>query len=312
MNIIFFGSDDFAALHLESLIQQKQCVKAVVTQPDRPKGRGMKMILSPTKQLALTHDITCLQPDDIKEGSFLEQLKSMNADLFIVIAYGKILPSEVLSIPKIFAINVHPSLLPKYRGAAPINWAVINGDRETGVSIIRLNPRMDAGDILAQSKMAISTEDTSITLRERLIQSGKELLQTVLENIGRDQLQPVVQKENEVTKAPKLSKELGHINWSDDASTIHNLARGLLPWPGACTFYNEKMLKIFHTSVVNKGKMPEKPGTLLEIGKEGIVIACGRDALRVGEVHLADSKRITAHSFATGYQLITGFQFGSV
>jgi len=212
MKIIFFGSDNFAAAHLQSLIDSNYQVVACVTQPDRPKGRGMKVVLSEIKECAEMHNIPILQPSTLKQDGLAEELKEFQSNVFIVIAYGRFLPTKILIIPPLGAINVHASLLPQYRGAAPINWAIINGEKETGLSIIKINEKMDAGDILAQRKIPISEDDTSMTLRAKMIKKGPSLLQQTLGDLSENRCTPVVQDHSKATFAPKLNKELGIIH----------------------------------------------------------------------------------------------------
>lgn len=302
MKIIFFGSDDFAAENLRRLIDEKIAVVACVTQPDRPSGRGLQVIASPIKVIAQEQGIPVLQPEDLKDIKFLGQLKSFDADLFIVIAYGKILPSVVLKTPKIFSINVHGSLLPKYRGAAPVNWAVINGDKETGFSIIKMSPKMDAGDIVVQERMAIGDEETAQSLRERMAKASAVRLCRAVKDISAGNFTLTPQDEAKVTFAAKLTKELGRIDWNKSARQIHNDIRGLLPWPAGYTFYNGKMLKILDSAVVEQ-HVTQLPGTILRINKDGILVATAKEALLIRQVHPESGKPIPAQAFASGQRL---------
>jgi len=323
MKIIFFGSDDFAQTHLEALMDSSHEVVACVTQPDRPRNRGMKMAVSPIKECARKYNIPALQPENIKDPGLIKELQSFEADLFVVIAYGRILPIDILNIPKLYAINMHGSLLPKYRGAAPINWVIINGETETGLSIIKMNTAMDAGDILAQRTVVILPEDTSATLRAKMMQEGAGFLLETVDNIAGANLcvrpnqgqthrsAPTKQDENHVTYAPKLTKELGCIDWNKSIVEIHNLVRGLLPWPSAYTFYEDKQLKILHTEIVqqqNQGSL--QPGEVVEINPQGFCVAAGNSGVcLVKEVQLAGSKRMDAASFVRGHHMEVGFQF---
>jgi methionyl-tRNA formyltransferase len=303
MKIVFFGSDDFAAIHLESILNGPHEVVGVVTQPDKPQGRGMKIALSPLKEIALKHDLICLQPESLKDPLRVEQLKSLQADLFVVVAYGQILTSEVLALPKIFCINVHGSLLPQYRGAAPINWAILNGDKETGVTIQKMVLELDAGDIIAQEKMIIGLEETSAQLRSRMAMEGAKLLVQTLDKISKGQHHLAPQDPHRVSYAPKLSKDMGKIDWNRSAVAIHNQIRGLLPWPGTYTSFKGKALKILEASIVSgKGA----PGTILDISKQGFTIACGQEALLIKRVHMEAAKPVLAYDFIQGYRLSTG------
>lgn len=309
MNIVFFGSDDFAAVHLEALFGSKHKVCACVTQPDKARGRGMEVSASPIKEAALCKGVPVFQPSDLKENTFLKGLKAFEADLFVVIAYGRFLPAEVLALPRTFAINVHSSLLPKYRGAAPINWAIINGERETGISIMRVTAKMDAGDILAQKKLKILKADTAASVRARMMGIGPKLLLKTIDSIKKGTYTFTVQDDQKTTLAPKLTKELGQIQWNKQAMALHNLARGLLPWPGAYTFYQGKLLKILETEVVSSSFLAYSPGEVAGVDKKGFTVATADQGLLVKAVHLEASKPMSAYQFMMGHQLKPGFKF---
>ena len=309
MKIIFFGSDDFAERHLRALLDSSHQVTACVTQPDRPKNRGMKMVLSPIKICAQEYNIPVLQPITMKDENFINQLKQYNADIFIVIAYGRILTQEILNIPPLGCINVHGSLLPQYRGAAPINWVIIDGYKKTGLSIIQMDAGMDSGDILSQCHLTILPEDTSATLRLRMMKKGAELLLETLDKYH--EITPQKQEESQVTLAAKLTKDLGRIDWKQSAEDIHNLVRGLQPWPGGYTFYKEKQLKIFSTEIVLLETETSSAGTIIEINKQGFIITTGKEYLLVKEVQLSGSKRMDVVSFIRGHSLKVGYQLPS-
>lgn len=308
MKIIFFGSDDFAAENLRQLLSENFSVIACVTQPDRPRGRGLQVIMSPIKEMAQQQHIPVLQPEDLRDAEFLQQLVNFGADLFIVIAYGKILPSVVLSIPKMFCVNVHGSLLPKYRGAAPINWAIIKGEKETGFSLIKMNSKMDAGEILVQERMSINEDETAQALRQRMACQSAQCLCQTIKNIAEGQFSLTAQDPIQVSLAPKLSKELGCIDWKKSAQEIHNLIRGLVLWPGTYTSYKGKIFKILQSAVVSQ-EFSRSPGTILAITKEGIIVATGKDALVLKEVHPQSAKPMSAHAFAVGQRLLVGSCF---
>lgn len=308
MKIIFFGSDDFAAENLRQLLNENFSVVACVTQPDRPSGRGLQVMASPIKQIAQEQKISFLQPEDLKDPKFLEQLKDFQADLFVIIAYGKILPSVVLKIPQMFCVNVHGSLLPKYRGAAPINWAIIDGAKETGFSLIKMNPKMDAGEIIVQEKMSIADDETAQSLRGRMAKASARCLCRTIKDIVDGRFSLTAQNQNDVSFAPKLSKELGHIDWNKSAQEIHNLIRGLLPWPGAYTSYQDKIFKILQSAVVCQ-EFSQPPGTILTITKEGIVVATSKDALVLKAVHPQSGKAMPAYAFAVGQSFSVGSCF---
>ncbi|MBU0467685.1 MAG: methionyl-tRNA formyltransferase [Candidatus Omnitrophica bacterium] len=306
MNIVFFGSDDFALAHLEALLSSQHNVVGCVTQPDRPKNRGMKVVVSPIKECALTNDIDVFQPDDLSDPDFVSSLKKINAELFVVIAYGKFLTAELIDLTEYGAINVHGSLLPKYRGAAPINWVIINGETETGVTIIKLNTKMDAGDILSSEKIKILEDDTSISLREKMKDCGKSLLLDTLGGLKKGSLQVRSQDQNEASFASKLTKELGKIDWNKSAKEINDLIRGLQPWPGVYTFFNGKSLKILSAQIVDVSALP---GQVVEISSEGIVVAAKEGGLLVKQVHLQDAKAMDITSFLRGHSVEIGFTF---
>lgn len=310
MNIIFFGSDDFAAAHLEKILSSAHKIVACVTQPDRPQGRGMKVMVSPIKSLAEKNRIPVLQPAKLKDAKLIDDLRAFHADCFVVIAYGRILTPEILALPLKTAINVHGSLLPRYRGAAPIQWAVINGETETGLSIIRMSPELDAGDVLSQHKMVIRSEDTAATLRERMKKEGPVLLLSALEDISEGKITPVRQEARLVTQAPKITKETGEIRWDLPAGKIRDLVRGLLPWPTAYTFYQGKLLKILSADVMKGKPVATSPGVILEIVKEGFIVSTGKEVLLVRQVHPESGKEMDAASFARGHRMKIGDRLG--
>ena len=309
MKIIFFGSDDFALVNLEKLVQSEHKVAACVTRTDKPKGRGLRTDFSAIKQYALSREIEVFQPARLEDHSLIEQLKSFQSDLFVVVAYGKILPREILVIPYLCCLNVHGSLLPKYRGAAPINWAIINGENETGVSIIKMNAQMDAGDIFAQAKIKIDPDDTAISLRSKMAKLGADLLLKTIDSLEKNAYTLAGQDNSKVTVAPKLTKESGLIQWNKPAQTIHDLVRGLLPWPAAYTHYQGKRLKILQTEIVSADTMPKQPGEVLEINSRGFVVAAADGGLLVRQVHLESVKAMDAKSFVLGHKLQTGSRF---
>lgn len=308
MKIIFFGSDDFAAAYLKELLFNKIDVVAVVTQPDRAKGRGMKVIELPIKMIGTKHNCDILQPESF-DDDVIAQLKSYDADYFIVIAYGRILKADVLRIPSKAAINVHGSLLPKYRGAAPINWAVINGETVTGVTVMLMNERMDAGDILAQHKISVKPEETAADVRQRMMDEGPGFLVESLKCFDQGKITPIPQDEKQVTYAAKLDKVLGLIDWNKSAKELNNLVRGLTPWPKAYTLYKGKQLKILRSHVVDYCDR-DKVGTVLEVAKDGFLVQTGKNALFVEQVHLQDAKSMDAGSFLRGHDLQVGERLG--
>ncbi len=304
MKIVFFGSDDFALAHLKSLVSDRYHIVACVTQPDRPKGRGMKIIFSPVKEFALKNNIKVFQPETLKDEKVVEILKGFQADVFVVISYGHLLPKDVLEIPRLGALNVHPSLLPQYRGAAPMNWAIIQGEKETAISIIRLNTSLDAGDIVIQEKVKIEEDDTAVTLRTRIMGLGGKLLKKAIDLLAEGKTAFISQDEKQATKAPKLTKEMGLIDWALPARVIHNKIRGLQPWPYAYTFYKGKALKILLSEVINGDFFDKnKAGEIIEISKKGILVQTGKDALLIKRVHWENAKAMDAHSFSMGHDI---------
>lgn len=309
MKIVFFGSSDFAVPSLEALLDSPHKILAVITQPDRKKGRHLKIKATPVKNASFSKGIKIYQPENIRDAAFLKRLKSFHADLFTAIAFGQILPKNVLNIPKLYSINLHASLLPKYRGAAPINRAVINGETKTGLSIIKMNERMDAGDIILQRILEIEREDTSATLNSRLSKLGAILLLDTIRFIGEDKISFKKQDEKKATFAPLLKKEDGLIDWQKPAGEIHNMVRGLVPWPGAFTFFNGKMLKIWKSDILPSHEKSE-PGKIVDIQKEGFMVACGNGWLIVKELQLAGGKRMDAASFIRGHKIEKGAFLG--
>lgn len=306
MNIIFFGTPEPAAGILEQLIADGYQIVLVVTQPDRPKGRGQKVTFPAVKEVALKHSLPIEQPEKVKNNPvFKTLLQSLKADLAIVVAYGKILPPELLNIPAHGFINVHASLLPKYRGAAPIQWALLNGEKESGVTIMQVAEQLDAGDLIAQAKVMITEQDDAITLAKKIFAVGGELLTQTLPQIADGKIKLVPQNEAEVSFASVLTKESGEIDWRKSAAEIHNRVRALVAWPSAQTLYHGKMLRILKSHVVEEKKA--LPGTIVEIIKQvGFVVATGKGALLIVEVQPAGGKPMLAYDFAIGHKVKIG------
>ncbi len=311
MNIVFFGSDDFAATNLERLIRDGHHLSAVVTQPDRPRGRGMNISLLPVKMLALEQNIPVLQPESLQGPDICGCLKEFDADVFVVIAYGLFLPPEVLSIPKKFCLNVHGSLLPQYRGAAPVDWAILHARKETGVSVIRMNERMDAGDVMLRKSLEIDPQVNAQELKERLAKLGAAALIEALKAIETGQAVFEPQDEAKVSFAPKLTRELGRIDWSHSAVDIHNQVRGLSPWPGAFTGFEGKRLKVLETGVFDETLLRGLPGEIIHTLPEGFVVACGQGQILIKRLQLDSAKPMNAHSFGVGHEVKAGDIFSS-
>ena len=307
MRIVFFGSSHFAVPALETLIKSKHEVVCVVTQPDKKKGRHLHVAGTDVKGTAVAARLKPFQPENIKARESVDFLKKLDADLFIIVAYGQMFSQEVLDIPKIMPINIHASLLPRYRGAAPINWAIINAEKNTGVSIMYVSLKLDSGPVILQKEMKIEENDTAISLEEKLRYLGVELLIDVLKIIDSRSYRLLEQDEDRVIIAPKLKKEDGLIDWGASAVEIHNQIRGVLPWPGAFTGYCGKILKIFQADVlpVFPNHRPV-PGEVVRADKHDIVVACGRGFLNLKELQLEAGKRMSAQNFIIGHKLKAG------
>lgn len=308
MKIIFFGSDDFAARHLKALCDSAHEILACVTRPARARGRHLEMTPTIVRDLALQNNIPVFEPETLEDLAILKALKDLNAELFAVVAYGHKLPEEIIGIPKLFCINVHGSLLPKYRGAAPINWAIINGEKESGATIFKINKSFDAGEIISQKSIPIEDDDTSVTLRSKVCQLGVELLLETLEKISRHQHTLTKQDLLKVTLAPRLTRGMGNIDWNKSALEIHNCVRGLLPWPAAYTQFKGKMLKVLETEM-SRETTAQKPGEVLEITGQGFWVSAGHGKVHVKRVHLESSRPMEAKSFVRGHKITIGFQF---
>ena len=307
MKIVFFGSSDFAVSSLKMFLDSEHEVLAVVTQPDRKKGRNLKVSATPVKDLAASKNVSVYQSENIGEESFLKRLKSFSADLFVVVAFGQILPGSVLGIPKRYSVNLHASLLPKYRGAAPINRAIINGETKTGLTIIRMNEQMDAGDVMLQRKIAIEREDTSESLKEKLSELGAILLLDAIRFIEEDRITFKKQDEKKATLAPKMKKEDGAIDWNVPAVEIQNRIRGVIPWPGAYTYIGDKRINIWKAKAQDG---TANPAEIVEVQTE-LIVGTKKGLLKVEEIQAEGKKRMGALEFLRGYQgLNKGDTFG--
>ena len=303
MKILFMGTPEFAVPSLNALLGAGHTVCGVFTQPDKPKNRGMKLLPSPVKVCALSHEIPVFQPAKMRDGEALGYLRELDPELIVVAAYGKILPSEILDYPVKGCINVHSSLLPKYRGAAPINWAILNGEAVTGVTIMHMVPALDAGDIIAQASTPIGADETAPTLTARLAELGAELLVSTVEAIGAGTAARTPQDEADSTYAPMLSRELSPMDWSKPARTLHDQVRGLLPWPAAVAEFGGIRCKVFSTDIPLQ-TTDAAPGTILEAGKRGVDIACGGGTvLHIDELQADGGKRMKAADYLRGHPL---------
>ena len=305
------GSAELSCASLRALVDSAATeVLGIVTQPDRPKGRHLKPTPSPVKELALQRSLPILQPERAREPGFAEALRGLEPELIVVAAYGQILPQEVLGLPRFGCVNVHTSLLPKYRGAAPIQWAILNGEATTGVTIMKMDAGLDTGDILAQTATPIDVEDTSETLHDRLAELGAELLmRTIPEYVSGDIL-PRPQPAEGASYAPKIKKQDGAIDWTRPAHELRNRVRALVPWPGAFTHLSERgqnhLLKIWRAEELEEAG---PPGEILGVDRTGIAVGCGRGALRITGLQLEGGRRLRAQEFLAGHPVRKGQRF---
>ena len=298
------GTPEFAVPSLRALIEVGENVVAIVTQPDKPRGRGKKLTPPPVREAALKHNIPVFQPEKIKDEPFITAISNFSPDVIAVVAYGKILPKAILDIPPKGCINVHASILPKYRGAAPINWAIINGEKETGITTMLLDEGMDTGDMLLTEKVEIRDDDTASSLHDRLKYIGADLLIKTIKGIKSETIRPIPQDDSQATYAPMLKKEDGRIDWTMKAEEIKNLIRGFFPWPGAYTRWDGKQIKIFKAEV--EAGVKEEPGTVINISTEGIFVATGKGILLIKELQPENKNRMTASEFIKGYRIVKG------
>ena len=307
------GTAELAGPILLALHEQPDFdVSAVVTQPDRPRGRHLEVQPSAVKQIALQTGLQVLQPDRARNPEFIDAIRQLAPDLVVVVAYGQILPQALLDVPRLGCLNVHTSLLPKYRGAAPIQWAILEGETETGVTIMKMDAGMDTGPILTQTREAIMPEDDSQTLHNRLAELAAELIAPTIHDYISGKVQPVPQPEG-ASYARKISKEDGRIDWSQPAQQICNRVRAFTPWPGAFTLHGEqpkqRLLKIWRAQV--EPNQSAHPGVFVHCDKSGIVVGTGKDALRITELQREGGRRVTAQEFLAGHPLHPGDHFGS-
>lgn len=305
MKIVFMGTPDFAVPTLEKLIEHHE-VTGVVTQPDKPKGRGQKMQFTPVKELAVKNEIPVYQPNKLRNDiELIDTVKGMKPDAIVVVAYGQILPKEVLDIPRLGCINVHASILPKLRGAAPINYSIINGFEETGVTTMLMAEGLDTGDMLLKAEIEIEEGETAGELHDRLMTIGADLLIETLRGLEEGNIIPEKQIEELSSYAPMLKKDLGHINWDDESKNIFNLIRGVTPWPGAYSYYNDKTIKIWRAELEDSNSS-RAPGTILRVSKDGIKVACKNGAIIVKEIQEVGSKRMEVSSYLNGHDVKEG------
>ncbi|BBO72831.1 methionyl-tRNA formyltransferase [Desulfosarcina widdelii] len=309
LKIVYMGTPDFAVPPLRALQENGFQMLAVVTQPDRPKGRGRKLAPPPVKETATAFGIPVIQPETVRSDDFHQCMRQLAPDLFVVVAFGQILPPSLLEIPALGAVNVHASLLPRHRGAAPIQWAIIEGDEETGVTTMMMDKGMDTGEILLMEKTPIAAEETADELHDRLSEMGAPLLLETLKHLQAGDLNPIVQDPAKATYAPMLKKTDGEIDWSQPAERIARRIRGMTPWPGAYTFSDGMRLKIFKARVLERD-ISVPPGTILECMPGELRVATGKSALAISEIQGKSGKRLPIDDFLCGCRLPDGTCLG--
>jgi methionyl-tRNA formyltransferase len=312
MRIIFMGTPELAGASLQALLRVPEFeIVAVVTQPDQPKGRGLKLQPPAVKEIALRENLPVFQPARARDENFIQQLRELQPELIAVAAYGQILPQSILDLPRFGCLNVHTSLLPKYRGAAPIQRAILEGERETGVTIMKMDAGLDTGAILSQEKTPIREDDNSQTLHDRLAQIGAELLVKTIPDYVAGKIEPRPQPTEDVSYAPKIKKSDGQINWSESALMCWNRVRAMNPWPGAFTFLSAEpspaLLKIWHAEISTESG---SPGKILRADKSGLVVGCAKDSLRILVLQREGGRRMTVQEFLAGNPLCPGQLLG--
>ena len=311
IRIVYMGTPDFAVEPLEAIIKAGYEVAAVVTQPDKQKGRGKEVKMTPVKVCALRHGIPVFQPVKIKEPEAVAELEKYQADLFVVAAFGQLLSEEILNMPEYGCINIHASLLPAYRGAAPIQWAVLNGEKESGVTIMQMDKGLDTGDMLLKRSVELSPKETGDSLHDKLMRLGAELIVEALPKLEKGELVPEKQKDELSSYAKKLTKAMGQIDWSKDAVSLERWIRGLNSWPSAYTFFGGKTLKIWEAQVTEEnGAQKAEPGQVVSVSRESFTVACGQGALQILSLQLEGKKRVLTREFLLGYQVEPGMILG--
>jgi len=307
---IFFGSPEFAVPCLEA-VHDISDVAVVVSQPDRPAGRGLAMRPPAVKKRALELGLEVWQPAKVRTAEFADRLRALRADVAVVVAYGRIVPRAVLDAPTAGCVNVHASLLPRWRGAAPIQWSIVHGDEETGVTLMQMDEGMDTGPILATASTPIAPDDDAATLSDRLSKMGAELLHEQLPRYVAGDLTPQPQAEGKATMAPLLKKDHGRIDWNKSARSVHNQIRGMNPWPGAHTVLGERRIKVHRALASTLDPEGAAPGQVIALDREGILVACTEGTLEIQELQESGRKRVDARSFATGRGIAVGDRFSN-
>ncbi len=307
MKVIFMGTPDFSVGTLEALVEAGHEVVLAVTQPDKPKGRGKEMQFTPVKECALKYNIPVFQPRRVRETECIEELRKYHADIMVVVAFGQILPKEILEMTPYGCVNVHASLLPKYRGAAPIQWSIIDGEEVTGVTTMQMNEGLDTGDMLLKVEIPIDEKETGGSLHDKLAKAGAKLCVETLKALQNKTVTPVPQGEMTTAYAKMLDKQLGNIDWNQSAVSIERLIRGLTPWPSAYTDWNGKVMKIWEANVSSDSKTADaEPGTIVRIEKDAFFVQTGEGLLEVRELQIPGKKRMDAGAFMRGYQIHAG------
>ena len=308
MKVIFMGTPDFSVGTLEALVEAGHEVVLAVTQPDKPKGRGKEMQFTPVKECALKYNIPVFQPRRVREAECIEELRKYNADIMVVVAFGQILPKEILEMTPYGCVNVHASLLPKYRGAAPIQWSIIDGEEVTGVTTMQMNEGLDTGDMLLKVEIPIEEKETGGSLHDKLAEAGAKLCVKTLEALQNKTVTPVPQGETTTAYAKMLEKQLGNIDWTKSAVEIERLIRGLTPWPSANTNWNGKVMKIWDAKVVESENDTNEaqPGAIVKVEKDTFDVQTGDGLLKVRELQIPGKKRMDAGAFLRGYQIKEG------
>lgn len=310
MKIVFMGTPEFALPSLDMLVREGYEVAAVVTQPDKPAKRGKKITMPPVKEYAINKDIKVLQPEKIKTLEFLKTLEEIKPDILVTVAYGRILSKEILDLPPLGCINVHGSLLPKYRGAAPLHWSIINGEKISGITTMYTNEGMDTGDMLLKAELPITDDMVVGELHDKLSELGAKVLKETLQKLEANKLEKTPQDDSEATYAPIISKKIGEINWLRSSREIYNLIRGTNPWPGAFTYYDDCVMKIWKSEVVSEEPHNFEPGTICKVDKEGILVYCGKGKINIKEVQFASCRRMCVGDYICGNKIDEGKTLG--
>ncbi|MCM1082315.1 MAG: methionyl-tRNA formyltransferase [Clostridium sp.] len=310
MKIIYMGTPEFAVRALNALIEEGHEIAAVITQPDKAKGRSKALVPTPVKEMALNHDIVVYQPEKVKDAQMVERIKEIMPDVIVVAAYGQILPESILNIPRYGCINIHASLLPKYRGAAPIEWAIIDGEEITGVTTMYMEKGLDTGDIIEKAEVKIEDTDTGASLRDKLAEKGAELILSTLRALEEGSAKRVKQDDEKSCYAKMLTKELGSLDFSEPAHKLERLIRGLNPWPCAYTKIDGKTVKLYGASVKEMDVQMYTPGEIIEITRKSFTVACGKDALVIKKLQPEGKKPMDTAAYLNGNTLAVGDKLG--